>query len=59
MSWGSLCLCAVVVSVFAGGPPYQEEEEEEEDEEEEEEQREIARFHLHSQIPTSSSVSHY
>lgn len=42
---------------LAGGPPYQEEEEEEEEEEEGE--KEMVRFHLHSQIPTSSSVSHY
>lgn len=45
--------CFVVF--LAGGPSYQEEE----GEEEEEEEREMARFHLHSQIPTSSSVSHY
>lgn len=49
------CKCFVVF--LAGGPPYQEEEGEEEEEEEEKE--EMVRFHLHSQIPTSSSVSHY
>lgn len=47
--------CFVVF--LAGGAPYQEEEEEKEEEEEEE--GEMVRFHLHSQIPTSSSVSHY
>lgn len=57
MSCGLLWLCAVVVSVLAEGPPYQEEEGEEEEEEEEKE--EMVRFHLHSQIPTSSTVSHY
>lgn len=49
------CKCFVVF--LAGGAPYQEEEGEEEEEEEEKE--EMVRFHLHSQIPTSSSVSHY
>lgn len=47
--------CFVVF--LAGGPPYQEEEGE--GKEEEEEKEEMVRFHLHSQIPTSSSVSHY
>lgn len=55
MSLCSGCKCFVVF--LAGGPLYRKEEGEEEEEEEEKE--EMVRFHLHSQIPTSSTVSHY